>query len=847
MAQFARPTGDLDNTGSWTPDVGPALWEDLDDGASADGNTVVSDSSPTTSEPFTVDLGTITDPTISTGHILRIRWAKNSGGGGSKTIRIELREGYVNESTQGTLIATDDYSLNSTTLQNDETALSGAEADNIGDYSDLQIRVMGVSSNRALQVDFVELETPDEIIFVDGDGVGHAAASGTATGEAGPPAWIVYRPISDEDAGSWTTTPLWSKVDDDPTDSGADSDVITASSGTFAVLELPTLVAPPTYISWRIRVRARNTTGGTRSLSVFLLRQSDSAFLSNSPGNIETPDLTSSFKWFDVILYPTTAVSDWLDVALSDFAIAVNASGTGTGDIEVSAVELRIPDPYQGALGTPGLADIDLLPRGRSGPFAASDGKRWLVGLDATTKLLWAFSSTDPTDGHNPGEWDRELPLAELPAGVAVEVEAGASERRTIDAADALLDAAGDLIAIGWAEPVAPSPFSTVHSISLGATPAHTRALAGPVGAGVPGAANDLVLMVERTDFVDAFKVVHDNDIGNLTFNQIIADTGSSLNLTGDPHTLFDLIAAANRVHAFYGKTDADLTQGIRQRAWNSSTDLETEPGSDTTTEDMARTGRGAAYDSGGTWRVVAPFPQADGGGITAITFDSADAPTETLEVVSTRDAFDAAYEQSVIAVPVGITMVVVWIDDAADAIWAASRADGGSSWVDQGEQVAGSAGRTRMSAQLVEASTIGVVVAATTGNIFYYEFRLVFGGGIGHGVSSGTAIATVVEAQAEAAGHAIAHGQAIGSVVGVVTATALGHATPSGTVSTLGSLIDAIAAGHVVSSGLATGDSIGDIDATAISHAITHSQVVVSIAGSGTIFTGWGIPAHVS
>ena len=168
MVQFARPAGDLDNTGSWTPDVESTLWEELDDGASPDGNSVVSDTSPTTSEPFTVDLNTITDPEISTGHILRIRWAKNSGGGGAKTVRIELREGYVNEGSPGSVRATDDYSINSTTLNTDATTLSAGEADSISDYSDLQIRIMGVASNRALKVDFAELEAPDAAVILAG-------------------------------------------------------------------------------------------------------------------------------------------------------------------------------------------------------------------------------------------------------------------------------------------------------------------------------------------------------------------------------------------------------------------------------------------------------------------------------------------------------------------------------------------------------------------------------------------------------------------------------------------------------------------------------------------------------
>ena len=159
MAQQAQPISDLDNTGSWTS---TPLWSKINEGGGGDGTVIVSDTTPVVTEPFTVDLSTITDPAKSTGHDLKIRWAKNAGGGGNKTIRIELREGYVNESTLGTLIATDDYAINSTTLRTDSTTMSGAEADAITDYSDLQIRVMGVAGNRALKVDFVELEIIDE-------------------------------------------------------------------------------------------------------------------------------------------------------------------------------------------------------------------------------------------------------------------------------------------------------------------------------------------------------------------------------------------------------------------------------------------------------------------------------------------------------------------------------------------------------------------------------------------------------------------------------------------------------------------------------------------------------------
>ena len=119
---------------------------------------------------------------------------------------------------------------------------------------------------------------------------------------------------------------------------------------------------------------------------------------------------------------------------------------------------------------------------------------------------------------------------------------------------------------------------------------------------------------------------------------------------------------------------------------------------------------------------MVAPFPQADGGGITALVFNSADSPTPSEQTVSTRDAYDVAYEQSTIAIALGTTVMALWIDDAADAIYAASRVDGESTWTDEGEQVTASAGRTRLSGAEVDSDTVALAVAATTGDIFYYE-----------------------------------------------------------------------------------------------------------------------------
>lgn len=164
MAQFALPTSDLDNTGVWgtTP-----LWSKIEEGvASADGTVITADGTPTSAEPFTVDLGTVTDPAVATGHIIRAHWAKDSTGGADYDLVIELREGYVSEASQGTLRATATFGPEAgATLQTDSYTLSAAEANSISDYSDLQFRIYaqknGGGANRNVQIDAVELEVPD--------------------------------------------------------------------------------------------------------------------------------------------------------------------------------------------------------------------------------------------------------------------------------------------------------------------------------------------------------------------------------------------------------------------------------------------------------------------------------------------------------------------------------------------------------------------------------------------------------------------------------------------------------------------------------------------------------------
>lgn len=164
--QFSRPISDLDNTGGWT--IAP-LWSVLDDDVLTKVWTdpfIINDGSPNASEPFTLDGSTVTDPVSATGHIIRCFAAKVSGGANTEMV-IELRQGYISEASQGTLIGT----LNTGNLPTPAAAtsfsytLSSGEANSITDYADLQFRCfaqkLAGGANRQVDCWAVELELPD--------------------------------------------------------------------------------------------------------------------------------------------------------------------------------------------------------------------------------------------------------------------------------------------------------------------------------------------------------------------------------------------------------------------------------------------------------------------------------------------------------------------------------------------------------------------------------------------------------------------------------------------------------------------------------------------------------------
>jgi hypothetical protein len=164
MAQFLVPISDVATT-TWatTP-----IFSKVDEGAPGSDDTV-SNVSPVVTEWSRHLVTSGSDPGVTTGHVLRARWAKASGGGANYDYTLNLYQGTP---ATGTLIATLELlGHDISTLQIDTYGLSGAEAGNITDYTDLYLEFYGAKNgggaNRDMVVDFVELEIPDAASTTD--------------------------------------------------------------------------------------------------------------------------------------------------------------------------------------------------------------------------------------------------------------------------------------------------------------------------------------------------------------------------------------------------------------------------------------------------------------------------------------------------------------------------------------------------------------------------------------------------------------------------------------------------------------------------------------------------------
>ena len=141
MAQFARP--DLDTLiGNFVDqaDGTTNIYGSIDEVSASDTDYIKSPASPA-NEVYVCRLSDVVDPVSSSGHVMRMRTSVDQAAQESLDISQELRQGYTNEGSQGTLIATNSRTgITSVTWTDTAHNLSGAEADAITSYSDLFFR-----------------------------------------------------------------------------------------------------------------------------------------------------------------------------------------------------------------------------------------------------------------------------------------------------------------------------------------------------------------------------------------------------------------------------------------------------------------------------------------------------------------------------------------------------------------------------------------------------------------------------------------------------------------------------------------------------------------------------------
>lgn len=171
MAQYALPDANLGST-NWTQGVGSGdddgdWFDELDEGFGSGRGSGSGPDDLTThweapdnpiDEVIATSLATVTDPVTSSGHIYRTRTKKDSGGGRQIDFTSNLLE-------LGTVRATHFESAAASVWTTYATTLSGAEADAITNYANLEIETRaqqnGGGAPRSLDESAHEFECPD--------------------------------------------------------------------------------------------------------------------------------------------------------------------------------------------------------------------------------------------------------------------------------------------------------------------------------------------------------------------------------------------------------------------------------------------------------------------------------------------------------------------------------------------------------------------------------------------------------------------------------------------------------------------------------------------------------------
>lgn len=161
MAQFARPDGDITVSSGWAWGAPGSsgltnLYQVIDEVTPDTSDYIGSDT--TSGSFYECSLGDVTDPGVSTGHVVRYSNSKSSSAGKTIDNLIELRQG-------ATVIASWNHlNISNVATQHNQT-LTAAQADAITDYTDLRLRaaitISGGGAGRSLRFHWAEFEVPD--------------------------------------------------------------------------------------------------------------------------------------------------------------------------------------------------------------------------------------------------------------------------------------------------------------------------------------------------------------------------------------------------------------------------------------------------------------------------------------------------------------------------------------------------------------------------------------------------------------------------------------------------------------------------------------------------------------
>jgi hypothetical protein len=143
MARVATPISDVYASAGWQTQSGgsASLYSVLGGETPDDSSYIASPESPSEAV-YVCDLSSLSDPGVKSGHYLVIRVTTDRAEGQTFRLIQELREGYVSEAQLGRLISKQEVLVSGTSWITYEAGLRRADVDAIGDYTNLQCRVV---------------------------------------------------------------------------------------------------------------------------------------------------------------------------------------------------------------------------------------------------------------------------------------------------------------------------------------------------------------------------------------------------------------------------------------------------------------------------------------------------------------------------------------------------------------------------------------------------------------------------------------------------------------------------------------------------------------------------------